>query len=233
MNKGIKGTMVQPELESIFHLLTSYISFRTLGFLFPSIVDSMGFSSLIIVIPLVLTGAVALRRETAYETHLQPTMTVTASPPPITEAPNLRCSSGSTVLFTTDCTLGTPVSYCHKPRPPIRCKPGFFPSVWHPDHCMEQSTCFPLNAAWITTECSNGAVPLTTSTLFDGTLADGSSTVVSCKSNLPQNDNDLSLIPSLAVSCSCPSDQWYSVTMLDGNTELDTFCMTNLPARPA
>lgn len=143
-------------------------------------VDKMGFNFLTAIIPLLFTSAMAFPRETAIDTQLQPTMAVTASPPPITEAANLRCFHGSTVLFTTDCTLGTPVSYCHKPRPPIRCKPGFFPSVWHPDHCMEETTCFPLNAAWMTTECSNGAVPLTTRTLFDGTLADGTSTVVSC-----------------------------------------------------
>lgn len=148
----------------------------------------MGFSSLAIITSLAFTSAMAFPRETAIDNHLQPTMTVTAAAPPVTEAANLHCSNGSTVLFTTDCTLGTPVSYCHKPRPPISCRPGFFPSVWHPDHCMEQSTCFPLNAAWITTECSNGALPLTTTTLFEGTLAGGISTVVSCKSIPLHND---------------------------------------------
>lgn len=132
---------------------------------------------------LLLNSATAFHRETAVDTQRPPTMTLTASPPPVTEAANLRCSHGSTVLFTTDCTLGTPVSYCYKPRPPIKCRPGYFPTVWHPDHCMEQSTCCPLDAVWITTECSNGALPLTTKTLFDGTLAGGSSTVVSCKPN--------------------------------------------------
>lgn len=140
----------------------------------------MTFLSLLTTLSL-LTGAMAFPRETAIDTRLQPTMTLTASPAPVTEAANLRCSHGSTVLFTTDCTLGTPVSYCYQPRPLIKCRPGYFPSLWHPDHCMEQSTCFPLDAAWITTECSNAALPLTTKTLFDGTLAGGSSTVVSCK----------------------------------------------------
>lgn len=41
-----------------------------------------------------------------------------------------------------------------------------------------------------------------------------------------------SLTKVLAVSCSCPSDQWYSVTMLDGNSELDTFCMPHTSCPP-
>lgn len=140
-------------------------------------------STILYIISFLCTSATAFPRETAQ--HQPPSATTTAPPPPVTSPANLRCSHGSTVLFTTDCTLGTPVSYCHKPNPPIRCKPGFFPSVWHPDHCMEQPTCFPLNAAWLTTDCSNGAVPVTTKTLFDGTLAGGMSTVVSCTESSP------------------------------------------------
>ncbi|KAJ5637123.1 hypothetical protein N7490_007002 [Penicillium lividum] len=135
-----------------------------------------------------------------------PHVPAVTAPPAITAAPRLYCTDGSTILHTTDCTMGTSVSYCFKPDPPISCEDGYFPSVWHPDHCMEQSTCFPLDAVWITTECSNGAVPYTTTTLYDGMLA-GTSTVIS------------------AVSCSCATDQWYSMTMLDGGSELDTFCM--------
>lgn len=184
-------------------------------------------TTLYIISFLICTGATAFPRETAQH---QPSTTTTASPPPVTEAANLRCSGGSTVLFTTDCIMGTPVSYCHKPNPPIRCKPGFFPSVWHPDHCMEQPTCFPLNAAWLTTDCSNGAIPATTKTLFDGSLAGGTSTVVSCTWKffpflyIRYRQNETSNRYT-AVSCSCPSDQWYSVTMRDRKSGLDTFCM--------
>jgi hypothetical protein len=38
---------------------------------------------------------------------------------------------------------------------------------------MEVSTCFPTDADWITTECSNGALPVSTETLYSGTLAEG------------------------------------------------------------
>ncbi|KAJ6155770.1 hypothetical protein N7470_006336 [Penicillium chermesinum] len=103
--------------------------------------------------------------------------------------------------------MGTPVSFCHKPEAPIKCGHGYFPSVWHADHCMEQSTCFPLDAAWLTTECQHGAIPYTTNTMYDGTLAGGLSTVIS------------------AVSCSCAPDQWYSMTWLGGSSDLETFCM--------
>ncbi|KAJ5089094.1 hypothetical protein N7532_007778 [Penicillium argentinense] len=149
----------------------------------------------------------SLPRETTSEGQPLVPATATPAPPAVTEAPLLRCTDGSTVLHTTDCTLGTPVAYCHKPKPPIKCEEGFFPSVWHPDHCGEEQTCFPLDADWITTECSNGAFPFTTTTLYEGTLADGEWTAVS------------------VVSCACATDQWYSMTMLDGRSNLETFCM--------
>jgi hypothetical protein len=107
------------------------------------------------------------------------TGTTTAPPATITKAASLTCSAGQTPVYTTDCTMGTPVSYCAIPEPPIQCSDGYFPSVWHPGHCMEQSTCFPLDASWITTKCSNGAIPWTTSTLYEGTLAGGQSTIIS------------------------------------------------------
>lgn len=107
--------------------------------------------------------------------------TATSAPPIVTGAALLRCTDGSTVLHTTDCTVGTPVAYCYKPKPPMKCEAGFFPSVWHPDHCMEEQTCFPIDADWITTECSNGAFPFTTTTLYEGILADGVWTAVSGK----------------------------------------------------
>ncbi|KAJ5861911.1 uncharacterized protein N7529_009221 [Penicillium soppii] len=147
-----------------------------------------------------LTAVVAFPQQTA-------TGTTTAPPATITKAASLTCSAGQTPVYTTDCTMGTPVSYCAIPEPPIQCSDGYFPSVWHPGHCMEQSTCFPLDASWITTKCSNGAIPWTTSTLYEGTLAGGQSTIIS------------------AVSCSCAKDQWYSMTMLPGASTVDTFCM--------
>jgi hypothetical protein len=111
--------------------------------------------------------------------------TTTATPATITKAASLSCSDGQTAVYTTDCTMGTPTSYCARPEPPIQCSEGYFPSVWHPGHCMEQSTCYPLDASWITTECSHGAIPWTTSTLYEGTLAGGQSTIISGESFLP------------------------------------------------
>ncbi|CAI7631544.1 unnamed protein product [Penicillium manginii] len=134
----------------------------------------------------------------------------------VTEAPyrDLRCSDGSTVLHTTDCTMGTPVVYCFQPPPPITCNHGYFPSVWHPEHCLEESTCFPTDADWITTECHNGAFPFSTSTLYEGTLADGHWTAIS------------------VVSCACATDQWYSMTKLDGRSNYETFCMPHRSCPP-
>jgi hypothetical protein len=105
-------------------------------------------------------------------------VTTTAASAMITKGPELICAAGQTAIYTTDCTMGTPVSYCFRPEPPIKCLPGFFPSVWHPEHCMEQSTCFPVTVPWITTECSNGATAYSTSTIYDGTLANGVSTII-------------------------------------------------------
>ncbi|KGO40695.1 hypothetical protein PEX1_027200 [Penicillium expansum] len=146
------------------------------------------------------TAVVAFPQQTAAGT-------TTAPPTTITKAASLSCSDGETAVYTRDCTMGTPTSYCARPEPPIQCSEGYFPSVWHPGHCMEQSTCFPLDASWITTECSHGAIPWTTSTLYEGTLAGGQSTIIS------------------AVSCSCARDQWYSMTILPGASTVDTFCM--------
>jgi hypothetical protein len=126
-------------------------------------------------------------RETTRGGSPLPLVPATATPaaPMVTEAPNLRCSDGSTVIHTTDCTMGTPVAYCFKPRPPILCGPGYFPSVWHPGHCLEESTCWPIDADWITTECHNGAYPFSTSTLYEGTLAGGDWTAISGKIAIP------------------------------------------------
>lgn len=101
-----------------------------------------------------------------------------APAPTITTAPDLTCTDGSTILHTQDCTMGTPTSYCHKPEPPIECPTGSYPGVWHPGHCAELQTCYPLDASWITTKCLNGAQAYSTSTLYQGTLAGGESTVV-------------------------------------------------------
>lgn len=126
----------------------------------------------------------AFPRETAISNQMQPTNIVTAGPPDVTEEGSLRCSDGATVLHTTDCTMGTPVSFCYKPQAPITCDEGYFPSVWHPDHCMQVSTCFPTDADWITTECSNGALAISTETLYSGTLAGGDDAMITCQSRI-------------------------------------------------
>jgi len=118
-----------------------------------------------------LSAVMAIPQQTAM-------ITTVAAPATVTQGPELRCSDGQTAIYTTDCTLGTPVSYCFRPEPPIKCSNGYFPSVWHPDHCMEQSACFPLSAPWITTECSNGALAYSTSTIYEGTLLGGESTTI-------------------------------------------------------
>ncbi|KAJ5192051.1 hypothetical protein N7449_008193 [Penicillium cf. viridicatum] len=160
----------------------------------------MDFIRVIALFSFLFTAVVAFPPQTAVGT-------TTAIPATITKAASLSCSDGQTAVYTTDCTMGTPTSYCARPEPPIQCSEGYFPSVWHPGHCMEQSTCFPVDASWITTECSHGAIPWTTSTLYEGTLAGGQSTIIS------------------AVSCSCARDQWYSMTILPGASTVDTFCM--------
>ncbi|KAJ5830124.1 uncharacterized protein N7525_008377 [Penicillium rubens] len=134
-------------------------------------------------------------------------ITTAAAPAVITQGPELLCSDGQTAVYTTDCTMGTPISYCFSQEPPLECPQGSFPSVWHPDHCMEQSSCFPLSEPWITTKCSNGAIPYSTSTIYQGTLVGGESTVIR------------------GVSCSCATNQWYSMTLLPGSSNYDTFCM--------
>lgn len=129
----------------------------------------------------VLVYAITLPHETTTDNMPLVPVTAIASPPAVTQAPLLHCTDGSTVLHTTDCTMGTPLAYCHKPPPPITCDFGFFPSVWHPDHCLELQTCYPVDADWMVTECSNGAFPYTTSTLYEGTLADGEWTAITSK----------------------------------------------------
>lgn len=135
----------------------------------------MDFIRVIALFSFLFTAVVAFPQQTAVGT-------TTAIPATITKAASLSCSDGQTAVYTTDCTMGTPTSYCARPEPPIQCSEGYFPSVWHPGHCMEQSTCFPVDASWITTECSHGAIPWTTSTLYEGTLAGGQSTIISGKS---------------------------------------------------
>lgn len=111
-----------------------------------------------------------------------PSSSVTVPPSStITPPATLSCSDGSTVLYTTDCTLGTPVSYCHSPEPPIQCSSGYYPSMWYPEHCVSISTCYPVDSPYITTECSNGGIPYRTSTLYAGTLAGGESTTITSK----------------------------------------------------
>jgi hypothetical protein len=185
----------------------------------------MGFHCINVVSLALFVLAMAFPRETAVSGQLDLAhATTTASPPAVTEDATLRCAHGSSILYTTDCTMGTPVSYCWKPARPIICRTNEFPSVWHPDHCNEEQTCFPISAAWITTECSNGAVPYSTKTLYDGTLAGGKSTVISCKLRFSHMEKT-SINATAAVSCACGSNQWYSMTMLDGGSQFDTFCM--------
>ncbi|CAG8317030.1 unnamed protein product [Penicillium nalgiovense] len=148
----------------------------------------------------ILSATMAIPQQTA-------SITMAAAPAVITQGPELLCSNGQTAVYTTDCTMGTPVSYCVSQKPPLECPQGSFPSVWHPDHCMEQSSCFPLSEPWITTKCSNGAIPYSTSTIYQGTLEGGESTVIR------------------GVSCSCATNQWYSMTLLPGSSNYDTFCM--------
>jgi hypothetical protein len=132
----------------------------------------MDFLNVIALFSFLFTAAMAIPQQTV-------TAITTAPPSTITKAASLSCSDGQTAVYTTDCTMGTPVSYCMKPEPPISCSAGYFPSVWHPGHCMEASTCYPVDASWITTECSNGGIPWTTKTLYEGTLAGGESTIIS------------------------------------------------------
>ncbi|CAG8946398.1 unnamed protein product [Penicillium salamii] len=160
----------------------------------------MGLLNTVALFSFLTSAVVAFPQQTAAAVTTAPAST-------ITKAASLSCSDGSTAVYTNDCTLGTPTSYCSKPEPPISCSSGFFPSVYHPGHCIEASTCFPVTADWITTECSNGAVPYTTKTLYEGTLAGGESTTISI------------------VSCSCSQDSYYSYTLLPGASHVDTFCM--------
>ncbi len=131
----------------------------------------------------------------------------TASTSLITTAPGLTCTGGSTVLYTEECTYRHPISYCHSPEPPITCGPSSFPSVWYPQRCFSASTCYPVNANFITTECSFGGVPYSTTTLFRGTLAGGESTTIT------------------NVGCNCATDQYYSHTQLPGSSIPLAFCM--------
>ncbi|KOS46099.1 hypothetical protein ACN38_g2963 [Penicillium nordicum] len=54
-------------------------------------------------------------------------VTMAVAPAVITQGPELWCPNGQTAVYTTDCTMGTPVSYCFSPEPPIECSQGFFP----------------------------------------------------------------------------------------------------------
>ncbi|KAF3396464.1 hypothetical protein F1880_006659 [Penicillium rolfsii] len=172
------------------------------------------FSLMVIILLTFSITTLAFPRETGIDYHVQPTNVVTASPPAVTEDKSLRCVDGATILYTTDCTMGTPVSFCYKPPASMTCDEGHFPSVWHPDHCMELSTCFRTDADWITTECSNGALPVSTDTLYSGALAKGNHAVIT------------------SVACACPSDQWYSVTSIKGRSCFETYCMPTRSCPP-
>ncbi|KAJ5921779.1 hypothetical protein N7516_009482 [Penicillium verrucosum] len=53
--------------------------------------------------------------------------TTTAIPATITKAASLSCSDGQTAVYTTDCTMGTPTSYCARPEPPSSARRGTSP----------------------------------------------------------------------------------------------------------
>ncbi|KAL2010663.1 hypothetical protein VTN00DRAFT_6470 [Thermoascus crustaceus] len=163
--------------------------------------------SLLVVLSSTL-AAMAMPQQTPSPSLLS-SVSSTTSPPDssITPAATLSCSDGSTIVHTTECTLGTPISYCYSPPPPIQCSSGYFPGVWHPGHCEEAQTCYPLDVSWLTTKCSNGGIPWSTSTLYEGTLAGGEMTTISM------------------VSCSCAANQWYSDTLAPGGTAVETYCM--------
>ncbi|KAI9727415.1 MAG: hypothetical protein M1834_008421 [Cirrosporium novae-zelandiae] len=118
----------------------------------------------------------------------------------------LSCTSGSTVKTTTDCTYGNTYSFCYSAPPPLECPTGYYPGTYQPGHCEVASTCYALTAAWITTECTGGQVPYSTSTLYQGTLAGGTSTIIT------------------QVECQCNWDEQYYSLYSDGTT-VDAFCM--------
>lgn len=138
--------------------------------------------SLLVVLSSALT-AMAMPQQTPSPSLFSSVGSTTTSPPDssITPATTLSCSDGSTLIHTTECTLGTPILYCYSPPPPIQCSSGYFPGVWHPGHCEEAQTCYPLDEPWLTTKCSNGGILWTTSTLYEGTLAGGEMTTISGK----------------------------------------------------
>lgn len=135
----------------------------------------------------------------------------TSAPPPITTAPNLTCTDGSTVTFTNECTLGFPISYCTKPQPLTSCPPSSFPGTYHPGHCETAQTCYPVDAYWLTPSCSNGAIPSSTETLFTGTLS--GATAATTITN---------------VHCNCASDAyftWYQTAPNTATDSLEDFCL--------
>jgi hypothetical protein len=128
----------------------------------------------------------------------------------ITPAATLTCTNGSTVTTTTDCTRGNTYSYCYSPPPPIQCASGYFPGTWHPERCGTEQTCYALDSPWLTTSCSNGQIPYSTSTLYVGTLSGGESTTVSSTLDLFQK---ISIFFSFSQNF-FPSNNLYSGRML-------------------
>lgn len=95
-----------------------------------------------------------------------------------TPAPStsLHCTSGSTVLHTQDCTYGFPISYCYSSPPTPNCSTGYYPSVYYPERCFSESTCFPVPTT--TSACNQGNTAYSTHTNYNGTLAGGKHTVI-------------------------------------------------------
>jgi len=155
-----------------------------------------------------------------------PTTTLLSST--ITSAPqSLHCTNGSTAVTTTDCTYGGTYSFCYKAPPPLTCSESSYPSSYDCGECEICTGCFPVNATYLTTTCSNnGEFPYTTNTIFNGTLAGGTTTTI------------------LQVQCECHSDQWYSwgsgaqygpycmpktdcASGMTTSTSTDSYCLTS------
>lgn len=95
----------------------------------------------------------------------------------VTPNPSITCSSGSTVLTTTECTYGHIYSLCHSPEATIICSAGYYPSVWYPVRCFSQSTCYPLPTT--TSRCeTHGFTAYNTFTAFNGVLDNGTFTKI-------------------------------------------------------
>ena len=104
-----------------------------------------------------------------------PLTTITTSKPQ-----SLQCTNGSTVRTTTDCTVGRTYSFCYSQPPPLACPPSSYPSSYDCGECDTCTSCFSVSAPYLTTTCDphNGEFPYSTVTIYNGTLAGGTSTTI-------------------------------------------------------